>query len=185
MHGTMRPLRHHIERESISSRRWHVVQVMTGQEAKVARKIDDAGMASYVPLRRVKKPARCGGNGFIPVFLGYVFAGFDPHGSLWGGLRDIDGYIRLLQINGRPASLCESAMARIREVEAMLLDYRVVVPMVAKVGAIVRLVDYGAFSGLFVPVIGLDPAARRIQVQFPFAGGDAGPWLDENQCEVL
>lgn len=186
MHGTLTKIHSLIERELISARRWHVVHVRTNQEAKVAKEVEKIGMGSYIPLEPKKRPYRGRhGMAYVPVFRGYIFAGFDPCGTLWGQLHDIDGYIRLLKYDGRPASICEAAMERIRQVEAMLMDYRVVIPMAVKVGAIVRFIDCPPWSGLFAPVIEVDHGNKRVKVRFGFAGGTAEPWLDEGNFEVV
>lgn len=187
----------YVEREQeqvralMSSRRFHIVQVHSQQEGRVASDIeDDLGMAAYCPREPVSVRVNAHKHRKVmrPMFPGYIFAGFDPAREEWGKInRDIKGIIRLFKIDERPVSIPVAAMERIRAKEAELANGRCAnVSMVnAKVGDIVRLVECGVYTGLFAPVSEINEALARVCVALELMGRPSAFWCNPEQIEVV
>jgi transcription antitermination factor NusG len=167
--------------------RWHVVHVFSGKETKVAAELKKHGLEAYVPLRETKRRVHAHMHRvvMVPIFVGYVFCGFDPVEPKWGQINYIDGVIRLLLAGGTPVSIPDIAMDRIREIEARGGDIAKHNPMRVRVGQAVRIIDYGSWTGLFAPVVAIDAEKRRVQVEFDILGGKVPTWFDEKYVEAL
>lgn len=179
-------------RAMLSMRRFHIVQTQSQQEFKVCRDIEESlGLSAYCP----KVPANVRVNAhkhrkvMRPMFTGYIFAGFDPHpdGEPWQKIVDVRGVIRLFKIDLRPVSVPHAAMDRIRAKESDLASGRIGhIPMVnAKVGDIVRLVECGAYTGLFAPVAQINEQLGRLCVTLELFGRPSTYWLNPDQIEVV
>lgn len=176
-------------RALLSTRRFHIVQTHAQQESKVARDIEEElGMAAYVPQvpSSVRVSARKHRKVMLPMYRGYMFAGFDPASEPWWKISDVKGVLRLFKIDMRPVSVLPSIMERIRERE---IEESFGIPRVApigiKVGTTIRIVECGAYTGMFVPVTQVNERLARICVALDLVGRPVPFWLNPSQVEVV
>ena len=77
--------------------RWHVAQVMTGEEKGIAAKLRQAGFKALVPAEN--RPIRTGGAWGMKeyaLFPGYVFLQMDYDAGAYYRLKGIPGVVKLL-----------------------------------------------------------------------------------------
>lgn len=178
------------ERELVSLQRWHLLAAWGGAEFKIAREIRSNGMATYVPCYRRKLRTRSSHHHReikASLYPGYMFVGFDPGGELWHTIPGIDGVIKLFMIDGHPISISREVISRVREVQQAerygLHDCRP--PMPAKVGDVVRLVDHGAFTGLFGVIVDVDEVKRHIRIDMEIMRRAVPMWIPEEKFEIV
>lgn len=173
----------------LSARRWYVVHVLSQREAAVEEEIEELQMAAYVPRapRKLRTRDEMYRSAHRPIFTGYLFAGFDVVNDPWGRIRDIEGVIRVLKIDDRPVPISDMVMLRVRNKEREECDPNnlAYVPMKVAPGASVRIINFGAFTGLFTIVTEVDRKARRVCVELEMAGHKVPLWLDEENVRVI
>lgn len=144
-------------------RRWHVVQIRPGAGSDVAKEIATNGMLCYLPteLHRVRVRLNTGRryrDVRRPMFPGYVFSRFDPHGPLWPLILEIDGVVRVLCHESVPVPVPDHIVALVRQIETDLGKQGSVRKRThgLRIGTAVRLTEPPQFEGLFGEVGGLD-----------------------------
>lgn len=98
------------------TRRWHVVQVNPGKEAKVAQaivEIPDLGFGSFLPLME-KEISHARRKSIVrrPLYPNYIFAEFDPEEDDWVPILRVRGVHTMLGIHktsGIPTSQAQIA----------------------------------------------------------------------------
>lgn len=177
------------KRALLSTRRFHIVQTHAQQENRVARDIEEElGMAAYVPRIPSSVRVNAGKHRKVmkPMYRGYMFVGFDPASEPWWKISDIKGVLRLFKIDMRPVSVLPSVMERIRERE---IEESFGIPKLApigiKVGTVIRIIECGAYTGMFVPVTQVNEAIGRICVALDLVGRPVPFWLSPEQIEVV
>ena len=176
------------QRELLSLRKWHVLQVRSQQETSVAEDIEMFGMAAYCPVEPRKRciaPHRHK-LAWRPMFSGYILVGFDPDGDLWHTIRGIENVIRLFMINFRPVPIPEFIMERIRDKEQELSLGRGIkqIPLPLKATDVVRATD-GPFMGFFGVVIEVDQKNRRVRAELDIFGRKTPVEFEGDQLELV
>lgn len=176
------------QRELLSLRKWHIVQVKPQQESSVCDDLEDLGMAAYCPREpRSMRVHICRHRTvWRPMFPGYLFAGFDPDGKLWDDIRYIDGAVRLFMINFRPVPVGGREMDRIRECEAERALGRgfKLPPLPLKPDTVVRITD-GPFMGFFGVVLSVNQKSRRVNVEIDIFGRKTPTEFNGDQLETV
>lgn len=175
-------------REQLGRRRWHVVQVDPQQETAVEQGLEDQGIAAYLPRvpHKIRVNAYKHRSAWRPMFVSYLFAGFDPAGELWWDIRGVRGVRRLFMIDFKPVPIPDEVMARIRQKEQELAGGRSVnMPIHLKPGSLVRILAPFAWAGLFANVVAVDQVKRVISVEVNLFGRMTPMPLMPDQVEVV
>jgi transcription antitermination factor NusG len=164
---------------------WHLLQVLTGREAKVAKAIRRSGIEPYLPStpKMVKVAPHRHTLGEKAIFPGYLFA--HANGN-WGSLTSIDGVIRLFCADNHPIVIPEAVIKRVREKEAELRGtIDAPPPITLAVGTPVRLIDCGSYSGLFSLVAKIDQERGLVMIELDLFCRKVPKWLKPEQVEIL
>lgn len=91
-------------------RRWYVLQVIPKTEQRVAAEIGDLGAPTYVPVRRFwSKPDQLTNKVRRleePLLVGYLIVELPVEGA-FKHVRECDGAIRFIEIEGSPAPIAD------------------------------------------------------------------------------
>lgn len=191
-------------REWLSARRWHVVHVAPQREGDVKDDIEALGMAGYVPMMPHIVCVSGGLRNYTvwrPLFPGYVFAAFDPNGTLWQSIRSrhidplsiddqsgIEGVVWLFMLELRPLPLPDKVMRDIRDIEAELAMHgrrRKRVPLAVQVGTLLQITHPSPFAGLFGYVTAIDDKERSIEVEVDIFGRPTKVSLPPEHVQIV
>jgi len=172
----------------LSKRHWFVMHVSTQREFKIRNEIIELGYGAYCPhaMRKVRLIGERYRECRKPLFMGYMFASFDPDGEPWQSqIRHMEGVLRVFSIEDRPVPIPDYQMDLIQEAEQREREgkRRQLATIDAKPGDLVRIKD-GPFASFFGIVLEVDQKHSRIKVEVNLFGRKTPAEFEADQIEV-
>lgn len=105
----------------MSNHRWYVLQVRTGEEARIAEELNRRGYTAAVPIenRVIRRGGKWTQQPYV-VFSGYVFVYLDYSWAKYYAMSGIHGVLRLLGGGQSPTPLSRSEAVFIRRLSVWL-----------------------------------------------------------------
>jgi transcription termination/antitermination protein NusG len=177
------------QRYLLSKRRWFIVHVEPQREFKIRNAIIDLQYGAYCPyaMRKVRQIGEKYRECKKPIFVGYLFANFDPDDEPWHShIRDMEGVLKVFTINERPVPVGDLEMDCIREAEQRERDRahrKTPAEVRVSVGDFVQ-VKAGPFTGFFGFVTEVDAKHGNLKIELNIFSRPTPVELEGDQVEV-
>lgn len=149
---------------------WYVIETRSRSEMTVAKRLEDAGYATFVPTHIVKtRQNRRRVTLNLPLFPRYLFVGMHPMRRVFSTVRATKGVVDFLQCDGRPYQVDREEIRRMRAAMARGEHDEVrtrAIKLANLLGKKIEL-SHGPFAGFLAVVLKASKGMAYLEIRNP------------------